>query len=197
VKVVEKRVFSVFRRRIKNLNTEKYKQRNGECFGAPEEKSNSNDLQIQCRKLLLDFYGSQLGTHGRLIIGFSVIVFTIVGIRNAFQRIAFYQSIILYIAIFLSMFGFLYLLFRHLTYGQLCGAVMFTTWKPELEKSSINDLVAEFSKEVDLNLRTYRSKIALRVPTGWFLYRDKQKWGATLCAVLSFSITFLLYVTIG
>jgi hypothetical protein len=158
-----------------------------------------DDTQIQCRKLLLDFYGAQLNTHGRLIIGFSVIVFTIVGIRNSIQKIVLYQTIILYSAIFLALFAFLYSLFRHLTYGQLCGAVMFTPWNPEFEKGTCNELIGKFSDEVDRNVRIYRKRIVLVVPTDWFIgsSRYTQKFGVILCAILSIVTVILFYLTIG
>ena len=38
-------------------------------------QKSSNDVEV--RKLLLDFYSSELQTHGSLIIGLSVVLFTI------------------------------------------------------------------------------------------------------------------------
>ena len=158
------------------------------------------DKQIQCRKLILDFYGSQLSTHGRLIIGFSVIVFTLIGIRNSIENIILVQTIIIYLAIFSALCAFLYLLFRHLMYGQLCGAVMFTSWTPELEGAPDNDVFGKFALAVYNNvLETNRKKIARFVKTAWFIgiANGKQKWGVFLCVLLSLAITLLCYLTIG
>jgi hypothetical protein len=41
----------------------------------PMSQKSSNDVEV--RKLLLDFYSSELQTHGSLIIGLSVVLFTI------------------------------------------------------------------------------------------------------------------------
>jgi hypothetical protein len=94
---------------------------------------------MECRKLTLSFYSSEINTHGALILGFSVIIFTLVEILirlkqmvtdRAIQQVHPLQSIILYLGILLADWGLWYLIFRYITYGSLADYATRTKWVP-------------------------------------------------------------------
>jgi hypothetical protein len=94
--------------------------------------SHENDA-LGKRKLLLDFYASQLTTHSRLIIGFSVILFTMVGIVQKVQENALAQNMspfcidpksIASFSMVMASSILWYLVMRHVSYGVLANSVI-------------------------------------------------------------------------
>ena len=92
--------------------------------------SQSNeDRTIGIRKLLLDFYSSELTTHSRLIIGFSALLFTIL---QVVPKPIMGQSLSdTSASVALAMFGIWivsgslwFLLMRHISYGVLSNSTL-------------------------------------------------------------------------
>jgi hypothetical protein len=115
-----------------------------------------DENEMQCRKLLLDFYSSQINTHGRLIIGFSVVLFAIVEIRISpmvANNLSALQNRILYFGIFLAGFALSYLFFRYITYGTLADYTIQTPWRePVGDKTkmcNVDSFMAEVSNKVE------------------------------------------------
>ena len=79
--------------------------------------------EIQIRKLLLDFYSSELTTHSRLIIGFSVLLFTILSLAPSFYPSILQKGISLF-SLWLVAGTFWYLIMRHISYGILSNATL-------------------------------------------------------------------------
>ena len=89
---------------------------------------NGNEHRI--RKLLLDFYSSELNSHSRLIIGLSVIDFTLLQVIYTLTNPQVYSPITWwqYCFVFFSL-GFVsaalwYLIMRYCVYGILCNSVL-------------------------------------------------------------------------
>jgi len=107
------------------------------------ELSENKEEVIQCRKLLLDFYSSELATHSRLIIGFTVILFTLASLllevtQSSQQTISVAQFRIIYLSISLVAFGLWFLLMRHFVYGILATQALYAT--PSEDHSKKNRL---------------------------------------------------------
>jgi hypothetical protein len=87
-----------------------------------------SDGTINIRKLLLDFYSSELTTHSRLIIGFSVILFTILQIFQKLDSevlpLSTSQKSIASFSTWLISAALWYLLMRHVSYGILSNSVL-------------------------------------------------------------------------
>jgi len=89
------------------------------------ETEQQERVELQSRKLLLDFYSSELTTHSRLIIGFAVILLAILEITQnirALGTLSLGQYLIAFFGIFTAAFALWFLLMRHLTYGILTEA---------------------------------------------------------------------------
>jgi hypothetical protein len=164
---------------------------------SPEKGSTANN-EIECRKLFLDFYSSQLNTHGSLIIGFSVVVFTLIGIWQAIRDILWWQNLLLCFSVFVASFSLWYLLFRHLAYGTLTGAVMFTEWKPDFDQDQCKNLPGQFANEMMKYVKKWNSRILLIVPTEFFISgTGKMRYGVVICLVLSILTAAFSYFLIG
>ena len=99
---------------------------------------------INVRKLFLDFYSSEINTHGRLIIGFAVILFTLIEIKLRLYVPRSLQSSIIFPCIWLVSFAIWYSLFRLLRYGMLANAVVHM----DLPQKESEDIVSLFKSEV-------------------------------------------------
>jgi hypothetical protein len=152
---------------------------------------------IEVRKLLLDFYASELTTHSRLIIGFSVMMFTILQIAQKLEEnspLTDNQVWISAFGIWLTAVALWYLIMRHLTYGALSGAVIDT---PIAENKSYDDVKAEIVKYA------LRYKILVFFPCYLFIsIRPTRRrmfllFGLIICAILGTVTALLLSILIG
>lgn len=86
------------------------------------EKGNEH---LECNKLLLNFYASELSTHGRLVIGFAALIFTIsqvaLGVSQSFSPLNAEQFWIIAIGMFTTSMTFCFTLMRMLVYGILAA----------------------------------------------------------------------------
>lgn len=149
--------------------------------------------EVECRKLLLDFYSSQLTSHARLITGVAIILFTIVqvklGLLSAFSII---QSGIFYSGVLIFAFPLWYLFMRHLTYGMLANAA--THANPLGEGTVLRRIMTGVREHV------LENEILGVVPSHWFLplggerlWSDRSR-GLLLCVILSLCTTIPLWV---
>lgn len=101
----------------------------------PEQRQGETD-EIQARKLLLDFYSSELTTHGRLIVGFAVILFSLLEIILQLEKpisgVRFWMA---FFGLSLAAFALWFLLMRHFVYGVLANAVIHAPLDNSTEKS--------------------------------------------------------------
>ena len=153
-------------------------------------------LELQYRKLLVDSYSSQLTTHARLIIGFAIILLTLLGVRpNLKQPISEMQLGILYFAIFLAAFGLWFLFMRHLMYGLLVHSATFASPTGE---GDLYDQILNNTRE-----RTLKKRILVVIPSCLFYSTGKKRswlnrlFGLILCIGLALLTTYLVWELIG
>jgi len=152
----------------------------------------SNSDEIQCRKLLLDFYSSEINSHSRLIIGFAVLMLTLIQVRQNFMAYSLttscLQYLIVYSGIFLTALALLYSLFRLFAYGASANAIVCIEWKNQMT-------VAQLASEVSNLVERERKKIFVIIHPKYFLrYRKK---GFIICVVLASITTSLVYMLIN
>ena len=144
--------------------------------------------EIEARKLLLDFYASELGTHSRLIVGFSIILFTFLQImlktENGLDRSIFGVRFILYAGTFAISLALWYLFQRHFIYGVLADACIHTILSDDQRASLI---------EIDRAIGQFAlgQKIYLVLPCSWFMVGGRWK-GLLICIIFALVTTFLL-----
>jgi hypothetical protein len=162
------------------------------------------NAELECRKFFMDFYTSQLNTHGRLIIGFSVLIFTITQMRiDLLGTLAFWNPnatiAILYLGIFSAIWIFFYLIFRDLTYGVLCNLVTSLEWKPEFELGKV--MVADFTNYLIREGRKKSESGLSRTLLKFFVNSKdppfRMKVGYSICTILSLLTTLALFLAIG
>ena len=150
-------------------------------------------VEFERRKLLMDFYSSELSTHSRLIVGFSVILLTLVEIILDLDKSIFGVRYIAYPGVFLLSFALWYLFMRHLLYGVLAHSILVAT----LEEENRN-LLATVAQATGRDALT--KKMLFVFPTSLYLSYDDGKRntrkenvaGFALCIALALATTTLL-----
>ena len=93
--------------------------------------NNTNESsEVEVRKLLLDFYSSELGTHSNLIIGLALVLFAILQIPKLLQNVTDIcnpQTWIFIFTIWIISGSLWYFLMRHFSYGVLCKSTIETS----------------------------------------------------------------------
>ena len=122
-----------------------------------QEENSKEKIELQCRKLLLDSYSSQLTTHARLIIGFAIILLSLLEVKGAYLKspISCIQDFIIYLGIMLVASVLWFLIMRHLTYGVLTNAATFAEPKGDYgvaETPSVDASELDNKKAVDVAL---------------------------------------------
>ena len=144
------------------------------------EPHQDESYELQCRKLLLDFYSSRLQTHSRLIIGFAIILLTLFDIKLRLISISPIQSQTIYSAIFLVALAFWFSLMRLFTYGLFANVVIRANPK------GAGTLFVRIRNGV--TERVLKEKILKCIPSCLFISaRQKYEWiqrifGIGLCA---------------
>jgi len=140
--------------------------------------------EINCRRLLLNFYSSEITAHSRLLIGFGVIMFTLVEVRIALRELPLERTLLGYSAFFLASFALCYTFLRLLTYGALANSLVHSI-------SVQGDDLLESIRDIAVN-RAARQRIFGVVPVSWFLPRGKlnrpRVFGFALCVSLALVI---------
>jgi len=148
---------------------------------------------IECRRLLMNFYSSQLQAHSRLIIGFAVIFLTLLQLKP--QNMSTWQFWVFYPSVFVVALALYFLLMRHLVYGVLANAITHTD--PKGEGSPLQRLVTGINK-----FTRKHGQILGHIPTRWFAavggstLLDRLK-GIVFCIVFAFFTTILAWILIG
>ena len=152
----------------------------------------SNSDEIQCRKLLMDFYSSEINSHSRLIIGFAVLMLTLIQVRQNFMVYSLttscWQYLIVYSGIFLIALALLYSLFRLFAYGAAANAIMYVEWT---EQMTVGQLAFETANLVE---RERKKIVGIIHPKHFLRYHEN---GFILCAVLASVTTWLVYMLIN
>lgn len=150
-------------------------------------------VELECRRLLMDFYSSELSTHSRMIVGFSVILLTLVQIILVPDKSVFGVRYIAYPSVFLASSALWYLFMRHLLYGVLAHSILVAS----LDEKSGN-LLARIAQATGRDALT--KKMLLVFPTSLYLSYDDGKRntrkenvaGFALCIALALATTTLL-----
>ncbi len=126
----------------------------------------SSDGTIHIRKLLLDLYSSQLTTHSRLIIGFSVVIFTLSAFFGKDLPNYDIAKIVIFLSVWLVSGIFWYLLMRHITYGILSQSVLEVDLTEDIKVLDAIKKVRDYTFE--------KRKIFGIFPTCWFISSGKK-----------------------
>jgi len=169
----------------------------------------TRDETVQCRKLLLDFYSSELSTHSRLIVGFTVILLTILQITQKLQEhqqtITYGQFWIGSFGIFMTAWVLYYLLMRHIAYGILSNAVI-AAHPVENQEMSLLERIATAARNQALgNKILFLVPSCLFIPSGeriselqiLFGLKAVRAVGISLCAGFAIPTTTLLMKLVG
>lgn len=156
-------------------------------------KQDSDELQY--RKLFLDFYSSQLNTHSRLIIGFSVMLLTLIEIIQQLNNTIFKVRCIAYSGVFFLSLAIWYLLLRDLMYG-VCvqSAISADIGEEDGDPKEIGYLLVVSNA---ITRTAIQQRILGLFSVGWYLsHRDRQKYqiitGIGICIAFAIVTTFLL-----
>lgn len=145
---------------------------------------------MESRKVLLAFYSSELTAHARLIIGFSLILLTIIEVFSNTYRSGFGVRFIAYSAMFFVSSGLWYLLMRDMVYGILAHC---STFAPVLPNSTLPTMLQKIQEGVT-EVALTQDKILGYVPSGWFYSATHEKsepgWGRVLSFALGGFSTF-------
>jgi hypothetical protein len=154
------------------------------------EEKNSEQIS---RQLLLNFYSSEINTHGRVLIGFAALMFTILTVRVdlfGIKSLTDLQYWIFYSLIALVAWGIFYLLFRLIGYGILANSTIhaprITTQYNPTTQSPIFPIVLDVSNHARKAL----------FPIDWFFDLGKSKRqivGFVISFVSGVVTTYLIY----
>lgn len=164
--------------------------------------------ELDCRELFLDFYSSELTTHARLIIGFAVILLTLVEITlnlTARGSISSAQFLIAYSGIFAASFALWFLLMRHLTYGVLANAATHATQSDDSGKNPFDRMRDGISESACKHAILGFIPVCLFLTTGARITRLQKLFrvsgaralGIVLCGTLALTTTHFLMVLVG
>jgi len=161
-------------------------------MNTPNESS-----EVEVRKLLLDFYSSELESHSNLIIGLALVLLAILQIPKLLQNVTDIcnpQTWIFIFTIWIISGPLWYFLMRHFSYGILCKAAI----EASLEGVKINPL----SVAVAVGDYAHKNSKVLGFQSKYFIagHKDVNSWkiGYVLCYGLFGTVTtFLLLLLIG
>lgn len=151
-------------------------------------KSQDNNSEVEVRKLLLDFYSSELQTHSSLIVGLAVILFAVLQfLPNMHNGVQIGIGVSLIWVISGSLW---YFLMRHFSYGILCKCTIEAPLTGIITTKGAVDTVRNFAhKEKILSIFPSRCFIAGNTGVTWV--------GWVLCYVVFGTVTtFLLSLLI-
>jgi len=157
------------------------------------------DCELSCRQLLLHFYSSEINTHGRVLIGFAALMFTILTVRVSLfnhSPLATWQLFIFYGFVFAVALTMFYLLFRLVGYGILANATIHAPRVQELKQknsSLVYPLVYDIKEFVVRN----DNKILFLFPIEYFFVfgnTSKQRYGFLISFGFSIISAFLVYL---
>jgi hypothetical protein len=163
----------------------------------------SENENLDVRKLLLNFYSSELNAHARLIIGASVLLFTVVSITLDLKNNSDFGA--LQSAIAIVSFGFIssalwYLLMRNLAYGILASTsqhAVIRNMSYEEARDEVRDAALPHRIFLLIPSRAYISVGRARSEnTSWY-WRHGMFLGSILCLGLGLATTYLLCLFIG
>lgn len=155
-----------------------------------------DNYELQCRKLLLDFYSAEINSHGRLIIGFAVLMLTLTKIRQNFlihnHTLSSCQFFLIYSGIFAVAFALWYSLFRLITYGTLANAVIETGWIVTERAARMGQIpTSDFASKLPDSIKRKKQKIAYVLPIEYLISSSWKRIG--ICAVLAFLTKCSIY----
>jgi hypothetical protein len=143
----------------------------------------------------MSFFSSELNTHGRLVIGFAAIVFTVsqiaLGVSELYTPLSSAQYWIVVMAMFVASMAFCFVLMRLLVYGVLANYVL------RIKLESFRAMPQKIEIACWKN-----EKILLIFPVSWFLSAGqkgggkKRICGYLLCAFPAILITLALVLVL-
>jgi hypothetical protein len=161
--------------------------------------SNKENLESACRQLLLSFYSSEINTHGRVLIGFGVIMFSILSVRfNLIAPLAIWKLLILYVGIGGVAWALFYLLFRLVGYGILANATIHAPSTTPL-KQEMYSAASQLVTDIGNYVKNKDKWILSLFPVEWFVVFGgvrRQRRGFIFTLVLSIVTTGFMYLLI-
>jgi len=155
-----------------------------------------DNYELQCRKLLLDFYSAEINSHGRLIIGFAVLMLTLTQIRQNFlihnYPLSSCHFFLIYFGIFAVAFGLWYSFFRLIAYGTLANAVIetewtLTGWTARMGQVPTSDLASKLTRSIER-----KTPQTVSIVIAKYFYRNR-KVCFGICAVFAFLTKCFMY----
>lgn len=126
-------------------------------------------LEIQIRTALLNFYASQLGGHSRFIIGFSVVLFSLITVRNNLvSSFPSWDFNIIYSSLLIASSVFCFLTMRYLVYGILANSATHAPIK-------ITDNCSFADNRKEIRDFSKKSKILMKIPISYFMSIGEKK----------------------
>jgi hypothetical protein len=155
--------------------------------------------EVDVRRLLLNFYSSELNSHARLIIGAAALFFTIVNvildISSKVSALTAVQNIIAFISLLSVSFILWFLVMRYLAYGVLSHAVTVAVLPAEVTYESARRAVID---------RAFKEKILRCIPSYFFISFGERRSrmrgmgiGLVLCFLFALAITDILWTFMG
>jgi hypothetical protein len=151
------------------------------------------DGNLELNKLLLSFYSSQLNNHGRMVIGFAALIFTVTQVASSVSEpISCAQYWVIVTGMFFASLAFWFVLMRLLVYGVLAS------YAQHVELESFQTM----NKQVEVACGK-NENILWKVPVSWFATseehnRRRRFYGIFFCCALpSAVITFLMVVVLN
>jgi hypothetical protein len=159
------------------------------------------NLELSARQLLLNFFSSQIATHGRVFIGFAALIFTILSIRLTIKTVLnVWQLGIIYFAVFMSGLVIFYVLFRLIGYGYFADSVINAPLSCNLvenestEQCFIYPLVEKMRDYAFTSGEVKNRRIVGLFPVKWFMSHKEQWKGIVVSIVFSLATTFLFFL---
>jgi len=169
-----------------------------------DSNNGNTEKWAQARKLLLDFYSSEINSHSRLIIGFAALLFTFLQVYQKIEVPSFLQTIVFCIFVLPLALALWYSFFRLLAYGMMANAVVHvpdSVLEQKIKKkknkgrppSSIlaDAVVDQIAGKVR---KGEQEKILFKIPAQYFIRSESQKWGRLISFLLALGTIGLLYL---
>lgn len=153
------------------------------------------NTELEYRKFFLDAFINQKTSHSRFLIGFAVLLFTILELTASIpsEQITPFQLLIALAGIFLTSFALWYVFLRYFAIGVQVTAVM------NAKITNENVTREDIPRAINNFIETNNQRILFLVKTFWFKRTGERQntYGAILCFILALASMYALSQLIG
>jgi hypothetical protein len=173
-----------------------------------ETPISQNSDRVEARKLLLDFYSTEIESHSNLIIGLALVLLAILEFFPKQHNGTYIFNVPTWMGVIIIWFisgSLWYFLMRHFAYGILCNATITISIKDyQIEPLVVTRLARDYAHKYSKVLLVFPSSLFIRGDSDVTLFgrQVKSKWamrlGSVVCYVGFGTVTmFLLLLLIG